>query len=337
MVKTNSIYKNIIICFFVLLFSHIALYNTPLKLLVFLLIPPVISYMVYKNGMIVTAMMCVSSLIFNVVTAVYLPSISGYVAVFNTFFLFTPGFVCGVLILKKVKVLDILLAVAISVIIFPLIILAYTKYAFNYNFAKEISDIIMVDFARQFNMLKILYPEISQFMSGNENELFSAMAIYIPGLIPCFAIIISTLYALVIFGFSKSLLKRNMINDLFFIDGLDCIYVPRKVTIALLISLVLMFFETDSVTAMVAINVFLVTLIFYVLHGLSLIEYSLKQKNLNSVVRFISLSGIIILLMLASAFMPILNPLFALAFLGMTDSSSDFRKLYTNKDEINEN
>ena len=76
---------------------------------------------------------------------------------------------------------------------------------------------------------------------------------------------------------------------------------------------------------------------FYMLHGLSLIEYFLKQKNLNSVVRFISLAGIILLLMLASAFMPLLNPVFSLAFLGMTDSSSDFRKLYTNKDEVNEN
>ena len=337
MVKTNSIYKNIFICFFVLLFSHISLYNTPLKLLVFLLMPPVISYMIYKNGIIPTAMMCISSIVFNILTAIYLPVISGSIATFNTFLLLVPGFVCGVLISKKLKVLDVLLAVTISVIIFPLIMMAYAKYSANLNFYKEISNIIMVDFDRQFHMMKTLYPEISQFLNGNENELLSAMAVYIPGLMPCIAIIISTIYALIIFGFSKSLLKRNMINDLFFINGLDCIFIPRTVTFALVISLVLMFFETDSVTAMVAINIFLVTLMFYMLHGLSLIEYFLKQKNLNSVVRFISLAGIIILLMLASAFMPLLNPVFSLAFLGMTDSSSDFRKLYTNKDEVNEN
>lgn len=337
MVKSGSIYKNIFLCFFVLLFTHMALYSTPLLFLIYTFIPPVIAYAIYYFGMIPGVMLCSATVIFNFAAALCLPGMNLYASLLTTLSIVIPGAVCGLCICKKCKVCDTIIAVSLSVIIFPLIMLAYMKYAEGYNLANEISDVINVSFLRQFQLLKSIYPEISSVFNGNEKEIFSLMATYVPGLLPCFLILLCILYGLLIFGITEFISKRKMIENSFFIQGLDCIYLPKITSVALIISMLFIFMETDSLTIMAAVNVFVIMIFFYMIQGLSLIEYNLKQKNLNLLMRFFAIAGIIIALMFVSAVIPVLNPVFALSLLGISDSAGDYRKLNMNKDEFNEN
>ena len=243
---------------------------------------------------------------------------------------------CGILILKKFKVRDILIFVSASVIIFPLISLAYAKYRLDFNLTKVLSDFFDEFFYEQFKILKSVLPEFKEMISAGDQDIFSTLTIFIPGLIPAISIILAIFYSIIIYAVSKAMLRKKMVENSFFIQGLDCIYLPKINTSVLFVLIILLFFETSTFFTMGLLNVFIVLFVCFMLQGLSLIEYKLKQKNLNTLVRLLALIGIVIVLSLVSALMPILNPVFALSILGISDSSNDYRKINSNKDDCNE-
>ena len=337
MIKSDSAYKNLILCFFVLLFMHIALYNTPILIPAYIVIPAVIAYSIYVFGISVSLMFCAGSVIFNAVTSWLLPGFNWYVSIAETLSIAIPGIACGLCISKKLKAADTLITTTASAVVFPLGYLAYAKYVHEFDIAKEISDTITDTIAQQFNLIKTVYPEISEVFAENEGEIFALLGLYVPGLMPCVLIVLCIIYSVIIYAAAKALCRRKMIANSFFIQGLDCVYLPKPSTAALLVSMLFAVMETNSIVFMAAINFIIVILVFYMLQGLSLIEYNLKQKNFNSLTRLFIILGIIVALTVISVIAPILNPVFALAILGVSDSAGDYRKLNKNKDEFNEN
>jgi len=294
------------------------------------------AFIVFVLGILPASLLCVSACMFNIVTAYFIPEISVFASFFDTLAVLLPGFVCGLMISKKAKALDIIIGVTICVVIFPLIALGYEKYALGFNLSQSIVDFFDQVFFEQFKLIKSLYPELSNTFSGSEYDVFSFLAVFIPGLIPAISIVIAMFYSAVIFMISKSLLKRKMIENSFFIQGLDCIYIPRINTTVLFILILFLFLETSTFFMMAILNIFVVLFAFFMIQGLSVIEYKLKQKNLKAFIRFVSLIGIIIALSVISSIIPILNPIFALSILGISDSTNDYRKINSNKDDMNE-
>jgi len=295
------------------------------------------AYLVYILGVTFSAMLGVSICLFNLVTAFFLPEMSMLATAANTLMLIVPGFICGLLISKRAKVRDTIIAVAFAVIIFPLISLAYAKYSEGFNLTGEIADIFNTVFYEQFDLIKSVYPEFDDALSGNRAEIFSMLSIMIPGIIPSVAIIIAIIYSVLIYMFSKAMLRRKMIENSFFIQGLDNFYIPKANATVLIVLIVFLFLETNLLLMMTIINVFAVLIGLFMLEGLSFVDYKLKHHIPLAFVRFIALIGIVIGLSVISAIMPILNPVFALSILGISDSINDYRKINANKDEINEN
>lgn len=336
MVRSNSVFKSIFLCFLIMFFSNVSLYQTPFSLLLNIVIPCFMAYLTYTLGIVSSAVLCGAICSFNIITAFFISEMDLFMTAISTLMVVLPGFICGLLISKKACVRDVIITVAFTVIIFPLLALAYAKYTAGFDFTKEMTEFFNTVFYEQFDLIKSVYPEFDEIFSTNKSEIFSMISIAIPGLIPAVAAMIAMIYSVLIFMFSKVMLKQKLIANSFFIQGLDSFYIPKINTTVLILLIVLLFLETNSLMMMAIINVFVIILGLFMLEGLSLIDSKLKHRIPNSIIRFIALIGIIIALSVASAIMPILNPFFALSIVGISDSINDYRKINSNKDEKNE-
>ncbi len=102
----------------------------------------------------------------------------------------------------------------------------------------------------------------------------------------------------------------------------------RKVSV-LMFGLILatMLLPSDSIVTQALLNITVILSAVYVLCGLSVIDFFFRRTKIFSIARALIYVLALILLFLFTSFIPIINPLYLLMFLGLFDSTFDFRKL----------
>ncbi len=336
MTSFKSDIKKLILAAVAILLSNISVYGTIYGCIAAPASAVIISYLTYTCGIGGGVLSGAAAVVFNSVVfaanKAFDPSV-----LFGCFFAVVPGIVCGICMSKKAKIRSGLIATAFSVIIFPIIYLAYVKYVGKFNVAEFFNNTLIETMNKYFALLKSIYPEAVKGFDGKENEILSLLGIYIPGLLPCFLALFSLIYAAIIYHLGLTASRRSMISNSEFIQGLDCFAMPRYTVIYLLISMIFIFLDTDNITYMMFLNAVVIIFMLYSFEGISFIDYKLKQKNHSFFIRLVLIIGILFALTVISTFMPFLNVVFVLSFIGMTDSAQDLRKCGFNKGEFHEN
>lgn len=328
--------KLLILAAVAIILSNITVYGTIYGCIAAPTAAVIISYLTYTYGICGGILTGVTAAIFNVIVFTVNKAFD-ITLLFSCFFAVLPGIVCGVCMSKKAKIRNSLIATAFSVLVFPVIYLAYVKYIGKFNIAEFFNSTLTEAMNSYFDMLKTIYPEVFKSISGKENEIFSLLGIYIPGLIPCFLALFSLIYAAIVYHFGIAASRRTMIKNSDFIQGLDCFAMPRYTAIYLLISMIFVFLDADNITYMMFLNAVIIIFMLYSFEGISFVDYKLKQKNYSFFIRLVLIIGILFVLTVISTFMPFLNVIFVLSFIGMTDSAQDLRKCGFNKGEFHEN
>lgn len=337
MKTTDSIYKKIFFCILPVLLIYFAMYNTAAAVSAFLIAPALIAYISCTMGVLSAFLTACASVIFNL-TAAYCTGLAPLLpSALTCVYISLPGLVCGICISMKLKIRDTLIAVAASHIIMPIILLVYLRLGLKLNLSEIISDAVTTNFVRQFEVIKSVYPELSEYYTLDSGELLPWLAIVIPGIIPGFLIIICFVLSVYLTVVSRGLCRRFFVRNCSFSEGLDCFAMPKSTVLVIAGTMVLSAISEQNIVQMAAVNIILVLFSLYALEGLSLAEYALKQQNLNALLRLFSMLIIVIVSTVLSAFIPIINAPFVLILIGISDSAADFRKLNTNKDEFNEN
>ena len=327
--------KNLIIAAAAIILSNITAYGTIFAAVTAPFSAAAAAYLTYTCGIGAGILIGLAAGIFNAFVFVSM-NIFGIGCLCGALFAVIPGIVCGIAFLKKSCARNGIFAVTFSVVVFPLLYLAYVKYAVNFNISEFFGTTVTQTLNKYFLRIKSIYPDAVQNLSGNETEIFSLLGIYIPGLVPCFLILLSFIYSAFIYWLALAACRRSMISNSFFIQGLDSFFMPRITAVMLLLSMIIMFLDTDNITYMLFLNVIIIIFMMYAFEGLSFIEYKLKQKNYTFFLRVLLIFGFLIASTVISTLVPILNAFFVLAFIGMTDSAQNLRKNGFNKGEFNE-
>ncbi len=328
--------KKLIIAAAAIILSNITAYGTTAAAVTAPLAAAAAAYLTYSCGINAGILLGLAAAVFNALVLIA-TDISSLGCICGALFAVIPGIVCGIAFLKKACVRNAVFAVTFSVVVFPLLYLAYVKYAVNFNIAEFFSTTVTQTLNKYFLLIKSIYPDAVQNISGNETEIFSLLGIYIPGLVPCILILLSFVYSAFVYWLAKKVCRRSMISNSFFIQGLDSFFMPRITAVMLLFSMIIMFIDTDNITYMMFLNVIIIIFMMYAFEGLSFIEYKLNQKNYAFFLRVLLIFGLLIALTVISTLVPLLNAFFVLAFIGMTDSAQNLRKNGFNKGEFYEN
>ena len=78
----------------------------------------------------------------------------------------------------------------------------------------------------------------------------------------------------------------------------------------------------------------IIILLLYMLEGLSVAEYILKQRNMNTLLRLFTIFVAFVTLTMFSAAIPILNAPLLAVLLGISDCAGDFRGINGGKEGI---
>lgn len=332
-IKNNI--KNLIIIAFVIVLSDISAHGIVLAFFSIPCAAVLVAYITYVCGISAGVMTTVASAVFNLIVFALM---YGFDALGMCMALFSvvPGLFCGICLSKKLPARSTLFITAFSVAVFPILLLAYVKYSLKFNISDYFSDTFIQYVNNYLLLVKSIYPETADMLSGKESEIFSFVAIYLPGIIPCFVIMLCLIYAAFVCWLGKTACRRTMICNSDFVQGLDMFFLPKITALFLLVSMIFLFLDTDNITFMLFLNAIIVIFTLYAFEGFSFLVYKLRQKNYRFFLRVIIIVGIFAALAILSAFMPILNAFFVFAFVGMSDSANDFRRCGYNKGEFHE-
>lgn len=321
---------------FILAGTFFAMHNSLLYLIMFFVVPMLISYCFYAYSFTEVILVCLSALIFNFTTTYLTTPDTAVLCVINTLIMCIPGFIIGYCFKIKTSYKDVLIYTSALDLIIILAVLAFVKYATKTNITEVLHNELFALYYNQIDILKSLSDEFAKVIEHNEDSILSILYICIPGLFPFVATVIIVLANTLKFTLCKIICSAMMINNENFSDGFDVFKtsIVSVVTFAILALVVLL---SESMNAfMIAANAMLIIVFLYYLQGLSVTEFKMKQKFISPLPRLIIIIGILAISLLTATIFPIINIIYVFVFIGIMDMIFDFRKLNYNKDEANE-
>lgn len=332
--QTKTPFLSLILYAFFILVANLAAYDSGIATLVCIIAPPVFAYMAFKNDIFTTIFSASAAIIFNIIVSIIMEK-----SVFTPLsaiavFAVLPGTVCGLAMNKKFKAFDTLMFTSASVSLLAIAFFAFCKYSLKISIFNYISEQISELLPMQLQMIKAVYPEISELLPDGASSIISLADVVIPAIIPAFAVILCIICACVIFIFSRIACRKSFIRYSVFPEGFDCIVLPRVTLLCFAASLLFAFAETNALIQAIADNMTIVFFALFMLEGLSLIEYFLKQRNLNSILRIIITAAMFLGLTIISSFIPFVNVPLVLVIMGISDCTGNFRGLECNEDKI---
>lgn len=322
--------------FYIYIISAILLTFVGINSILFLIpalviVPALLAKISYKFSFVEYLYTSLAMILFNVIT--------NYV--FHNRIIFVVGFslivsIGGYLIFyglnNKYSASKIILMLIVADMILILALLAYVKYGLNVNITSGMRSILSEFYMNFTKVLKLYNPEIFATFEENPYESFNVFYNFIPGIIPSVIIIFSSILAIVKYVIAKILCRNTMIQGLNFSDGLDKIRVSAVVNIVALFTFVISMTSTGFF-AMIALNVFYVTLAFYILAALSVLNFKLKSKIASQLKRLLLIALALGASVFASMSLPVVNVFLIAVIVGFLDSVFDFRKLKTNNED----
>lgn len=330
MLKKNTGIFQILITLLLILCTFISRYNVLVHFVSIFFISAAVSYCICNFSFLKTLYMSGCAIIFYVVASFanrsFVPADAITLSV-----LFLPGFALGLSFKAKFSFRDTFFIVLLIYALILIASLAISKLVYGINITAQIRDIFLGDFDDNINILTSISPEAFEQLKTNEHQIFNALYIFMPGLIPFIFGVVFVITSLIQYGISKMLCMKYLIQSCAFKDGFDCFRPGIVTNITLVLMIITVMYETSQNAAMICINAVLIILLIYFVTTLSLIEHKLKQHGLYPGKRFAILAAVVVLALIFSLVVPVVNFIFIFVFLGFLDSLLDFRKLKIKK------
>lgn len=330
MLKKNTGIFQILITLAMVFSAFISKYNTLILLASIFFISTLVSYSICNFSLIKAVCMSGCAVIFYTVTSFVKHSLAPNDAI-TLCMLFLPGLVIGISFRAKLSFRD---TFFLAVVIDSLILIglfAVSKYFYKLDITAQIRNTFLADFDDKLNLLKSLSPEVFEQIKSNEHQIFNALYILMPGLIPFASALFFVFFFLVQYGISKLACMEYIIRSNSFNDGFDTFRPGIVTNITMILMFITIMYETSQKVVMVCINLALFIMMMYFITTLSFIEHKLKQRGLYPGKRFGIMIAVIVLTIVFSVIVPVVNFVFIFVFFGFLDSLFDFRKLKIKK------
>ena len=328
--KQTNIYFSAIA---LLLLCFIAGVGTFSYLTMLIIVPVFCAYVFCTNSDANFVYICVSSIVFSIVTALT-AGISAVTALVSTILLLFPGVILGFSLKAKKDFNFALVFHMIYDFSLLLAVLAILRYGYNINVTAAIRDTLSETFTLNLGIIKSLYPQLVSVLEENEHQLFESIYIGLPGYVPFFASVIFVFVFMVRYALCKVFFMRYLIANDIFSGGFDTF---RNTAVTNYFALAMLFLSSvseSSIFSMICLNVLFIIVILYFVGGVSVLEYRLKDKIHHPAKRLFVMMGIFVALLIFSIFLPVINFVYVFLFLGFADSLFDFRKLNTKKGDL---
>lgn len=330
----GSVFAKVSVYLLFLMLVNLSVYSVWASALMCIFAPAFVAYTACEHGELQAYFVLLSAVFFNAAIFLCLDKQLICPSLLVTTVSTVPGILFGVAVKNKFKAFDTLMILSAFSLIFPIIYLAGLRFSMKINIAKVISDTITNTLSVQLETLKTVYPEISERLMLGDDELLSMLTVVIPGIFPCVLICAGIISSAFTFMLCRIACRKSFVRNSVFPEGMDCIALPRITIPVFGLAVIFSFMETKTIVQMAASNMIIVISLLYMLEGLSVAEYILKQRNMNTLLRLFTIFVAFVTLTMFSAAIPILNAPLLAVLLGISDCAGDFRGINGGKEGI---
>ncbi len=336
MAQKNNISKIIIHSVLIIALSYFSQYSYTMYIVALFAMPAIISLFICNYGISKAIYANISAFVFCVIIAMTRNDTSIPITALLLLFALIPGIIIGICFTKKYSFTDLMIINTAFDCIVLLFMLILAKFLYNASISSEIQSIFSETFSDQILIIKSVYPAYAEQIDAMEHEIFNAIYIALPGMIPFAAALASITLYIVRYAICKSVIKRCLVENNIFSDGFDTFRPGIVTNIALAVAIFGIVVATSMKWFMIFANIILIILALYFVTFVSIVEFRLKEHMHNTAKRVFTIITIFVISILISIFMPIINFVYIFILIGILDSFFDFRKLSEKKGEINE-
>lgn len=327
--SSNKSYYIYILCTIMLAFAAVT--NALFLLPAFIIVPSFLAKISYKNTGWDFIYVSLALLVFSMVTG-YATNGGIVFTAIVILSLIVNGCIIYVGFKKKFSAFKIILSLIATDILFILGVLAYVKYGLSINITSILRQYLSLIYDNFIKIMHMYNPESTTLLDDNKFTAFNLFYNIIPGIIPAVIIISSMFLSALKYAAGKLLCREVFIENSNFSDGFDKIRASAVSNVVLIITFVISMTGNDYYS-MIALNLFYITVAYYVLVALAIIDFKLKIRITSQFKRFM----IFILIGVSSVFtilmFPAVNIFLVGALFGFIDTIFDYRKLKNNNED----
>ena len=333
MVRNKTIPLVYIYSILAILISYFGLVFAPIALLSALVVPVILSVIMYGYGICNGIYTALSIIVFNSVnTFLFTDNLSFYGLIYSVFTVIS-GLVIGTNHIKKTSYKTFLICVGTYYTICSLMFFAVVKYLLRFDVTNFVRFYFVESYNMVFEALRVYYPSLLSTIAIPEYELFNTFYCVMPGMVPFMTIMSIIFTTFVQYGICKLLINNYFIKNLNFSDGFEKFKLTFFSAIVFLISFLINSSNINNILSMVSLNVFMIIFMLYIMEAASILYYKLKQSITSRAFRILLFCVIAVFSIAISVFVPVVNIFYIFVFIGLTDSIFDYRKLGENNNE----
>ncbi len=320
----NSIYM---LSISTVLIFFISLYNQYLIIPALVLLPALISKIIYEYSVWDGVYSALAILIFSLLSVFVTGTNYTYTILVLWTMVVLPGFVIGISFSKRLCFKDMLIISFITESVLVLIAFAFIKYFYNADITSAVRTSLIDTYLQFVEFIEVYYPEMLTVFKSDKYMVFNIFYTVMPGLVPFVLMLSGFVFFVLRYVTSKIILKKAFIIKSDFIDGIDKFKLSRTASIVFIASLIITLSGTQNKTAMIALNILLIIIIMYFFEAAALLNYKLKQTSASYSRRIAVFAFIIAVSVVATFVFPVVNVFYLGIFIGFLDSIFDYRKL----------
>lgn len=326
--KTSNLIISTVILMLITLVSQV---NIVASLAGIFIIPAVVAFVFCNYGILKSVFSTMAVLVFCAINICI-----GYIDAFPILIVFAfvsviLGYVIGISFSKGYNFsYTLTVSVAIDFIIL-IIAVAYCRCILKLDITQEIQNTVSENFFANFDVIKSLLSQTDIHIDEYEEQLFNTLYITLPGLLPFVSFLVSIFVFMIRYFVSKALCRKYLITAEKFTVGFDIFSPGRGTLIFLGVCALGITLSTTNKWMMIFFCSALCVLTLYMLSAFAVIDFKLKEFVSSTAKRVIIMVLICFVLVILSTVLPVLNPFYILAFLGLTDTIFDYRKIRSKK------
>ena len=228
--------------------------------------------------------------------------------------------------IKKINLYESMAGLTLSNIFIVLLGLSKIKFIDKINISKEFGS----ELALFFDNFKYIITQTPNLPSVNLEEidtLLNTVQSTIIMLIPSILIIVCFILSYFELVLSKALIRAYTNKKLNNIESFYQIYIGNTISIITLILLVVSFSSSGTQFSFAVFNMAVICSFLYIINGLAVVYFLLIKKTRKTALSTLILVGVIFVSFMSISFLPTINGVSILFFVGLMDTSMNFRKL----------
>ena len=323
-IKNKSKYFNDVLA---IIITALGLFNTWFFLPAILFSPVLICKTFFRKSIFETVYLCITIFVFNLICSV----VTGHTTTFYAFCfsasVIAYGIILGLGFRKKNSFKDIYTVMTLFNCALVVVIFAFIKLKLDINIHKVVRSELIDGYNAFVRIVKYYNPQITEVISIDNYDYINMFYMIIPGLLPFFVVLFSGITSAIQYCVAKFMCISDIINTNNFNDGIDKFKITWITNFILVLTQIIVLADFNAFLTMMCLNLVFVILAVICLNGFAVIYFKIKLKVCSHSIRILLVIGFMFLLVAVSLVFPIINGVYLLIFIGITDCIFDYRKL----------